>query len=223
MRKIKGSRRPEILDAALAVAAEDGIDALTMRTVAARIGVTPMAIYGYFRNKDELLDALVGRILADVTPPPGNLSWSETILGLAVEVRAVARRYPAVFPLLFTRPAVHPSAILIVDRLFDALLRAGVEPAQVPRVERMISTFVLGYAVSEVGGRFAEGSLDTRSRRAQLAPDQLPGHRAVAEQLDAPVDWDAEFRADLEGLLAVVTGPGAPGRRQPADLPAPTG
>ena len=206
MRKLKESRRPEIVDAALAVVAERGIEALSMRAVAGRIGLTSMALYGYFRGKDELLDAIIGRVLADISRPAADVDWRETIRHLALEVRTTARRYPSVFPLLFTRPAVSPSAIMIIDLLFEALLRAGVEPSQVPRMERMVSTFILGYAISEVSGRFSEGSLDTRSRRAQLRPDELPGHQSLADQLDAPVDWDDEFRVDLDALLDVVAG-----------------
>ncbi|MEO3812463.1 TetR/AcrR family transcriptional regulator [Sphaerisporangium sp. B11E5] len=221
MRKLKDSRRAEIADAALLVAAEQGIKAVSMRTVAARIGLTPMALYGYFRNKDELLDAVIGRMLADVSRPAAGLGWRETLLYLAAEVRSVARRYPSVFPLLFTRPAVSPSAIMIIDLVFDAVLRAGVEPAQVPRMERMLSTFILGFATSEVGGRFSEGSLDTRSRRAQIAPHLLPGHQLLAEHLDAPVDWDAECQADLDDFLDVVAALAARGggRRGPVAEP----
>ncbi|MET8160875.1 TetR/AcrR family transcriptional regulator [Sphaerisporangium sp. NPDC005289] len=221
MRKLKDSRRAEIVDAALLVAAEQGVKAVSMRAVAARIGLTPMALYGYFRNKDELLDAIIGRMLAEISRPAADLGWRETILHLAAEVRSVARRHPSVFPLLFTRPAVSPSAIMVIDLLFDALLRAGVEPAQVPRMERMISTFLIGYAISEVGGRFSEGTLDTRGRRAQLEPDLLPGHQLLAGHLDAPVDWDAEYRADLDGLLDIVAGLAARDqrRRQPIGKP----
>jgi AcrR family transcriptional regulator len=79
VRKLKESRRPEILDAALAVAAERGIDGVSMRAVAQRLGLTPMALYGYFRSKDELLDAVLGRLLAEIPPSPAGLNWREVI------------------------------------------------------------------------------------------------------------------------------------------------
>ena len=56
----------------------------------------------------------------------------------------------------------------------QALLDAGVPSDQVARLERMLSTFVLGYAVSEVGGSFSRGTLGTRERRGQLPGTELP-------------------------------------------------
>lgn len=56
-------RREEILDAALDIADEHGVDAVSMRTVADRVGVTPMALYRHVKDKAALLDAMVGRLL----------------------------------------------------------------------------------------------------------------------------------------------------------------
>lgn len=204
VRKLKESRRPEILDAALAVASERGLDGLSMRAVAQHLGLTPMALYGYFRNKDELLDALVGRLVSEIPAPADGLGWQEVLEHLAYGMRAMATRHPSVLPLLLTRPAVSPAAVRIVDALYQALLAAAVPPAQVPRLERMISTFAIGHTLSEVSGRFGDGTLDPHGRRAQLPPEQLPGHHALADHLDATVDWDDEFRADLRDICELV-------------------
>jgi AcrR family transcriptional regulator len=204
VRKLKESRRPEIVDAALAVAAERGLDALSMRAVAQRMGLTPMALYGYFRSKDELLDAVLGRLLSEISAPPAGLGWREVIEHLTYGLRAVATRYRSVLPLLLTRPAISPAAMQIVDALYQALLAAGLPPAQVPRLERMISTFAIGHTLSEVSGRFSTGTLDPQARRAQLPPERLPGHHAIAKHLDATVDWTDEFRADLRDMCDLV-------------------
>lgn len=82
--------------------------------------------------------------------------------------------------------------------------RAGVPDPEVPRVERMFSTLVLGYAASEVGGRFGPGELDPRGRRGQLPEGALPAHARLEKWLDAPVNWSAEFEADIEDLLRLV-------------------
>ncbi|MFI6823457.1 TetR/AcrR family transcriptional regulator [Micromonospora sp. NPDC050187] len=209
MRRLKTTRQAEVLDAALAVADAQGLGALSMRAVAERMGLTPMALYGYFRSKGELLDALAGRLLTETARPDPTLSWQDQIRALAHNALDIARRHPAVFPLLYSRPAVDPGAVEFVDVLLQALLRAGVRPEQAPRLERMISTFILGFAMSTVSGRFSAGSLDTAARRAQLPSDRLPGHQRLAEHLDAPVDWDAEFDADLDNLITMISTVGA--------------
>ena len=73
-------RRQEILDAALGLADEGGLDAVSMRAVAQRVGVTAMALYPHFSGKEALLDGLVGRVLADLPRPDrtghGRSGWA---------------------------------------------------------------------------------------------------------------------------------------------------
>lgn len=188
----------------MAVADEGGLDALSMRAVATRLDVTPMTLYGYFRDKTALLDGLVGHLLDEIGPPHSDVGWREQLHAVAEGARAAARRHPAVFPLLFARPAVTPDAVRVVEPLFRALLDAGVPGQEVPRLERMLSTFVLGFAVSETSGRFSAAAPSPGERRTALSADAIPAHHELGEALDGPVDWDAEFRADLDELLAVV-------------------
>jgi AcrR family transcriptional regulator len=197
-------RQQEILDAALTLADEGGLDAVSMRAVAERVGVTAMALYPHFHSKDALLDGLVGRMLTELPPPDPAAPWPDRLRSLAQALRDLAHRHPAVVPLLFSRPAVTPDAVRVVEVILGALLEAGVPPAQVPRLERLLSTFVLGYAISEVGGRFATGTLGTRQRRAQLSQADLPAHHELASWLDAPWSWEVEFDADLADLTTLI-------------------
>jgi hypothetical protein len=116
----------------------------------------------------------------------------------------VTRRHPWAAHLLFSRPAVTPDAVRAVDIVYTALIDAGVPESQVPRLERLISTFVIGFAASEASGRFTPGTLDPRSRRGQLPDDELPGQRRLAPWLDLPVDLTAEFEADLEDIRRLI-------------------
>src|SRR5690349_2120561 len=196
-------RRRQILDAALEIADEHGLAAVSMRAVAARVGMTPMALYPYVGSKAALLDGLVDRLLGELRVPDRTLDWRERLRQVAYGARGLARRHPAAFPLLFARPAVTPDAVRVVDSLYQALLDAGVPARSVDRVERMVSTFVLGFAVSEVNGRFSPGTV-VRAERINLAPEELSGHRALQPHLESPVDWDAEFDADLADLARMV-------------------
>jgi AcrR family transcriptional regulator len=200
----ESDRRQQILEAALAIADEKGLEAVTMRAVAARVGVTAMALYPHVVSKDDLLDGLVGRLLAELSPPDPRLGWQCRLRHTAHSARAAARRHPAVMPLLFARPAVTLDAVRVVDSIYQALLDAGVPDREVARVERLVSTLVLGYAISEAGGRFAAGQ--PRERRAMAAGADLPAHRRLASQLDAEVSWDAEFEAALDDLTTLVEG-----------------
>lgn len=204
-----GGRREEILDAAVAIADEHGLDAVSMRAVADRIGVTPMALYRHIVDKAALLDGIVGRLLAALLPSdtdsaPHVRTWDERLNALAHACRAITRQHPWAAHLLFSRPAVTPDAVRAVDVLYTALLEAGVPARQVPRLERLVSTFILGFAASEASGRFTHGTLDPPGRRGQLADGELPGHRKLARWLDLPVDLDAEFEADLDDIRRLI-------------------
>lgn len=199
-------RREEILDAALAIADEHGIGKVSMRALAERVGVTPMALYRHVSDKAELLDGMVGRLLAGLLPPDAGKgrAWDERLAALGYAVRTMARRHPWAAQLLFSRPAVTPDAVRVVDLIYTALIEAGVPDREVPRLERLIATFVIGFAASEASGRFGSGSLDPRGRRGLLPEGELPGHSRLTPWLDLPSDLDTEFEADLDDLLRLI-------------------
>lgn len=199
------ARRQEILDAALAIADERGLAAVTMRAVAQRVGVTPMALYPHVGDKDGLLDGMLGRLLGQL-PPASDGDWSTRLGTLARALRRLAKDHPGATTLLFARPTVSPDAVRVVDAIYTALLAAGVPAAEVPRIERLTSTLILGYAVSEASGRFGTGGVNERARRGRLPDGELPGHHALAATLAAEVDWDAEFEADLADLTTLIRG-----------------
>jgi hypothetical protein len=130
--------------------------------------------------------------------------WRQRLRVLAYAARDLAHRHPWAAALLFSRPSVTPDAVRAVDQIYAALLDAGVPESQVPRLERLVSTVVLGYAASEVGGRFGPGTVNRGARREQRPATALPAHLRLARWLDAPVDWAAEFEADLADLQRLI-------------------
>src|SRR5258708_7475927 len=132
--KAMEDRRQVILDAAMALADERGLDAVSMRAVAGRVGVTPMALYPHVGSKAELLDAMMGRLIGELLPPstgraevpasagqraeplPGQLAerWQDRFDQFAHAARNLARRHPWIASLLFSRPAVAPDALRAV-------------------------------------------------------------------------------------------------------------
>lgn len=147
--------RGDVLECTLAVADDRGLPALTMRAVAEHLGVSPMALYHHIRDKDDLLDGLVERLLAEVALPDPRLPAPERLHAMATSMREVAARHPGAFALLLGRPVATEAAIGVRDTVYAALRDSGVPDELVPRIERLLSTFVIGFAASEVGGRFA--------------------------------------------------------------------
>ena len=206
LRKPKAERRAEILDAAIALADAEGLAAVTLRAVAQRVGVTAMALYGYFPDKDSLLDAMADQVIGQVVrgPFPALAGWRDRLLAGAELARVVAREHPSVIQYAFTKPAQTPRMLRGVEFIYQALLDAGVPHAEIPRLERFVSTFVIGWALSEASGRFAASRMSRRERRELLGPDEMPAHDKLAAVRDAPTDWDAEFLADFTGILDLI-------------------
>jgi AcrR family transcriptional regulator len=149
--------REAILAAALRLADEQGLEAVTMRAVAKVLHVTPMALYRHVDDKNALLDGLVELLLTEypsAADVAGDTPWDERLIALATGIRDTARRHPAAFPLLLTRPAVTPAARTVRDAAQAALREGGLPEAAVAQAERLLSTAVVGFAVSEATGRF---------------------------------------------------------------------
>lgn len=156
--------RAAILAAALTLADEQGLEAVTMHAVARVLDVTPMALYRHVDGKNALLDGLVERLLVSYPLPSADVGWDDRLTAIATAIRSTAKRHPAVFPLLLTRPAVTPAARRVREMVHSALRDAGLPAGQVAQAERLISTAVLGFAVSEAAGRFREQSQATVDR-----------------------------------------------------------
>ena len=205
LRKPKAERRAEILDAAIALADAEGLAALTLRAVAQRVGVTAMALYGYFPDKDSLLDAMAEQVIGEV---PDSLSalagWRDRLLAWADLARVMAREHPSVIQYAFTRPAETPRALRVVELVYQALLDAGVPHTEIPRLERFVTTFVMGWALSEASGRFAASRMSRQERRELLGPDEMPAYDEVAAVRGTHADPDAEFLTDFSGILGLI-------------------
>jgi len=147
-------KRERVLDAALVVAEREGLERLSMRLVAAELGVSPMGLYRHVTSKDDLLDGLVERLLGELELPEDSSPWDERLRILATEVRALAQRRPELFGLLLRRRAVGEDATRARQVALRALRDAGLDSKAAERMERLLSTVVMGFALSEATGRF---------------------------------------------------------------------
>lgn len=129
-RRPRGSLTPEaILDAAEAVAGP-GIDALTMRAVAARLGAVPMALYNHFATKEQLVDALLDRVLSRFEPEPATDDWAWDLHSFAHAHRRLLVRHPWAVAPLFTRPNPGLGAVRIGELALGILRRGGLSDAR---------------------------------------------------------------------------------------------
>jgi AcrR family transcriptional regulator len=129
-RRPRGSLTPElILDTAEAVAVEGGMDALSIRAVAARLGAAPMALYNHFATKEQLVDALLDRVLGRFTPAPETDDWTADLRAFAGAHRHVLVDHPWAVASLFRSPSPGLSAVRIGEHALAILRRGGLTDA----------------------------------------------------------------------------------------------
>src|SRR5216117_2239743 len=118
--------RERVVAEALAVIAADGAQALTMRTLAARLGVVPGALYRHVRNKEQLHDLVLDGVLAEVdTNVDPALPWTEQLKVIAHRLRAVLEAHPGVAGVLKARDPLGPNSLALAEAFLAPLHTAG--------------------------------------------------------------------------------------------------
>ena len=202
--------RRTVVDAVLALIQEDGLDAVSIRRLADRLGVTPMALYWHFRNKDELLDATAARLFEQVSLPDAPAwHWQVRLRALLGSLLTVLRGHREAAPLLATRTVTSDSALDATESLLDALRQAGFSPAEATQVARHALSAVSNLVSGQPGvvvGETSGASPDDRRRAAEtlaaLPTDRYPRLVEAATPLSEGIDSESYFAFGLDLILA---------------------
>jgi AcrR family transcriptional regulator len=192
-----------ITGAALAVLDAEGVDALTMRRLAAELSTSPMALYNHFADKQAVLEAVTQLMLAEIDAPPPGVSWQEAARRIMRSARAVGLRHPHAAPLIARFPPRTPDALAFVEAGFRSFRAAGFDPRSTAQAYRTLVAYSLGTAQIELGDYFAaypaadtpSGSLDQAST-GRLLPTIVEVGPELANQ-----DPENEFEAGLDVVL----------------------
>src|SRR3984957_11615966 len=214
----RGLSLDRIVTVTLELMDEQGIGAATMRGVSSRLGVRSMSLYRYVRDRDELFDAVVDRIVNELADDPEVQlrpvdGWRPYLTGMAHGVRRYARAHPHAFPLVATRPPSAPwvnpplRSLRWVEAMLSGLAGEGFSDEQVLFTYRTFNSFLLGYLLLETSAmalrdpKPGDGSFtgtDTSpdgsgGPAGQAAADPVPGGLSPArspEQREAVEDAD---------------------------------
>src|SRR4051812_15316685 len=201
-RRPRGSLTPEaILDAAEAVAAQ-GFDALSMRAVAGRLGAVPMALYNHFATKEQLVDALLDRVLGRFEPEPETDDWIEDLRAFARAHRRLLVVHPWAVAPLFSQPNPGLGAVRVGEHALGILRRGGLSDAYA--VATFSGLIALNYGWSSfttARDLNPEGPAhDVGAMLTQLPPTVFPLTVAVAAELGV-YGSDDHYEFVLEQLL----------------------
>ncbi|KAA2255475.1 TetR/AcrR family transcriptional regulator [Solihabitans fulvus] len=197
--------REAVMDAALAVADRDGYEAVTIRALAAEVGVPPMTLYTHFADKAALREGMRERAFEQVVTATAEGSWQEALEEFAGNCRAVLRAHPNWVPLLAAQTGAPSAATLrLFERVFDKMIADGLPPAQTVYAVTAVLSFASGCMLFE-GLMVGAGTAPLPTARLDLvrrlhSPDQHPGVAAATAAVD-DFSFDAVFELGVRSLV----------------------
>lgn len=141
--------RGAVVAAAVALADRDGIGRVSMRTLAAGLGVEAMSLYNHVRNKDDLIDAMVEAVLAGIACPAPGPDWRAALRMRALSMRAAFLAHPWAPPLIVGRLNVGPHMLALHDATLGCLRAAGFGYDQADHLCHAMDSLIYGFHLLE--------------------------------------------------------------------------
>ena len=138
--------RDLVLRAAVALADEEGIEALSMRHLAQRLGVVPMALYKHVANKEELLDGMVDVVVGEIDPPLESADWRTAVRARILSARQALLRHAWARPVIETRVGASPVVLDHIDSLVAMFRDGGFSAVLTHHVMHALGSRMWGFA-----------------------------------------------------------------------------
>ena len=197
-----------MLHAAVALADEEGVSALSMRRLARELGVVPMALYKHVANKDELLDGMIDVVVAEIDPPIEDADWKTAIRERILSARRMLLRHPWASRVLETRTQPTPMLLAYIDSMIGMLVAGGFSIDLTHHAMHALGSRLMGFT-QELFNDAGEADPEVEAEIMASIADELPNvyrlYRAVTHD-DASVvgpgcDDQFEFKFALDLLL----------------------
>jgi TetR/AcrR family transcriptional regulator, tetracycline repressor protein len=206
--------REAIVVSAVALADAEGLDAVTIRRLAQEHGVTPMAMYWHFSDKDSLLDGLAEYVIETVDlPAPSDAPWDDQVRDVLAAFLVAIRPHPALAALTLRRILAAESGLQIAERVLELLRRAGFTPAKAAEVGTFLICSIITLVAADPSpapprpeADEEQVMRDKRARLSSLPPERYPNVIAAGPALVTCRDGDDYFDLNLDLLVQGVRG-----------------
>ncbi|WP_231747390.1 TetR/AcrR family transcriptional regulator [Auraticoccus cholistanensis] len=202
-----------VVETAMALAARDGFEALSMRRLAAELGVGAMSLYTYVPGRDELFELMIDRAWGDRGRADPSRPWREQVEQVAEEAWAMYQRHGWLVSANLARLPLGPNVLDAQEDLYRAVALTGLPHPDVVRVTGAVEAHVFGAARAAVvdtrqataTGVSYDGYWESRSSfwGTYYTPERFPTMTAIWESggFDEVVDNHADMRFGLRMLL----------------------
>ena len=207
---VKGTRAPlsreRVLQAAVELADQSGIESLTMRKLGESLGVEAMSLYNHVANKDALLDGMIDLVFGEIELP--NIDWRTAMRRRGNSAREVLRRHRWAIGLMESRRAPGPATLAHHDAVIGCLRNGGFSVEMAAHAFSVLDSYIYGFAMEEAALPFDSSNADETAELvdmilAGLPKDQYPHLRelTVEHVLKPGYDYGKEFDFGLELIL----------------------
>ncbi|PSK85046.1 TetR family transcriptional regulator [Murinocardiopsis flavida] len=198
--------RERVITAAMALADEKDTAGVTMRAIAARLGVEAMSLYNHVPSRDDILDGMVDAVFGEIALPAPTAGWKEAMHDRAASARTVLRRHPWAVGLLDSRSNPGPATLRHHDAVLGALRAGGFSVAMAAHAFSLIDSYLYGFVLQERSLPFeSTAELDDIADGILSAlPTGTHPHLAelITEHASRPgYDYAAEFEFGLSLIL----------------------
>lgn len=193
--------RAQIVEVALELLDDQGLRGVTTRKVAERLGVKSSSLYWHLRNRDELLDLLSDRIVADVRWPDPSLGWREQVEALMLEYLRCLLAHRDAARVAAGRAPTGPHRLRGAETMLAALLAAGLSEQEAVDSTLVLTTYVVGFALE----RDAAAEAATSAKVSVTDTISLERYPTLARLADSVQDLGASNRF-RHGLALVLDG-----------------
>ncbi len=196
--------RDRVVAAAIELADEGGLDAITMRTLGDRLGVKAASLYNHVSGKEDVLEGMTDWATAQIDTSADDGDWRAAMRRRAVSARACFERHAWAGPLIDSRHQ-GPATIEYADRVLGVLLGAGFSATQAANAFVILDSYIYGFerqrSVLAMGDD--EASLDAAQEVVDAIPESaFPALMTVAgEFATRPFDEDTAFELGLRFIL----------------------
>jgi AcrR family transcriptional regulator len=148
--------RERILQAALQLADEGGLDALSMRKLGQALGFEAMSLYNHVANKDDVIDGILDLVLAEGEPPSPSGDWDAAVRESAISVHAALRRHPWAPPVVMAPGRIRPARLRYMDLLLGRLREAGFAAETTYHAYHVLDGHIFGFSLWEASHSFSD-------------------------------------------------------------------
>lgn len=168
--------RELVLETALKILDEKGMDGLSMRKLASALHVEAMSLYNHVNNKNDLLNGIVDLVLSRIDLPDAALPWRDRLEASAIKIYEAFIQHPALV-IVISSEQVSPNVMQGVDSIFAALAEAGLPPLQQVNAFRGLLAMCFGFILTHTQG------FSTTKEMAQQEWDQVDTNQWDADSL----------------------------------------